>query len=153
MIKIIIIGGFTIASTLLGAGIAYWWTTKRERISVTMDLFRSFYAPEMHAARIEGAQYLLNSNESDTFDTLWKDECKAPVYQALTRVVYFWFGLSKLAQREMLDKDLAKGLFKYPFKYWKPILKKLSEDTVAEGSAEQDWLQIIENNELEWLLE
>ncbi len=151
--EIMAAGAFSILSAVLGAFVAYRWTTRSEQIALTMKLYDEFYDPDMHAARIDGAQHLMATRGKDTFNTLWESDETVPIYQALTRVVYFWFGMAQLDRTKRLDRPLAKRLFRYPFKYWQPFIAQLHANTVAEGSTDQDWLQLISEDELSWILE
>lgn len=144
---------FSILSAAVGAIFASWWTSRREKVQVTMQLFRDFHDADLHAARIVASKHFIDHPTGPiTFDTLWETEDTVPVYQALARTVYFFFELSSLHKAGMIDRRLAKQLFHYAYGYWHPMLERLHRDTVAEGSTDQDWLVIIGESQLTWLM-
>lgn len=161
LIEILVVGIFSIMSAIAGAIAARWLTLRRVRVSVTMEIFRSFYTPDMHEARIHAAKYFLDhKEESITLNTLWDGEGTVPIYRALTRIVYFFFEIYQLEHAGMLNRSLAKRLFQWPFGYWKPFLEKLCKNTLDEKSQDKegsqdkyDWLKMIDDKKLDWLLE
>jgi len=152
MIELVVLTLSALVSVVLGAWIGNHWTKRMERVQATLDLYRKFYDPEMHRARVLGAKTLLDSARAHTFNTLWEDDELESCYEALTQVVYFWFALAELSRVKMIDKPLASRLFAYPFEYWKPLLELLDENTRREGSTTQDWSTVVREDELDWLL-
>lgn len=153
----VLLGIISLIVGAFSAALAHWLTRRRERVATTLDLFRSFYDPEMHRARVLAAQYLDHSEEPVSFDLLWDKVETRAVYESLTRLVYFWFETHHLAEQGMLQRNLARRLLRYPYAYWEPRLRKLCSDQRILSSADElppDWVSLFDRDrgKLDWIL-
>lgn len=145
-------------AALVGAIVAHRISSRRSRIMLTNELFKSYHSPALITAREEAWSFLGRINQSSdtpSFSELWKDENKQAMrgYRFLVQIVAFWFQLCMSKKQKTIDDSLARKLFAYQFKHWRRQLMPLYIATEKKDSKEDrpDWLTFMEAGEMDWL--
>ncbi len=149
------VGIVGVISAALGAMISWVLATGKERVATTMQLFHQYHSTEHHAARARVARFIDECQSTATFNDMWRDPDRAGLYEDYWQVVYFWFGLSMVADRKLLDRRLSSKLFRYQYEYWQPRLHDLAlataEEAAASGDLVPEWVPVMGSDFMPWL--
>lgn len=140
-----------------GAGIAQFLSNRKQRIGLTMDLFRTYHGPAMVGSRNAAWRYLnVDYLESDrpAFHELFAhvNETGTSHYDDLIQVLYFWHLLYCLQREGAIQSALARDFFGYQFAHWRNAIKPLFEATIADRELDDpEWCELMAPKAMDWL--
>jgi len=145
----------SLVSVAIGGALSYLVTSNRDRTSTSLRLFRSYNEQSHHQARHRAAKLLTETRPVPTFNELWMDPASIRDYEDLWQIVYFWFELEWLARNRLLHRRLVRGLFAYPYSYWRPMLTDLArrhhDEATRTGGSCPDWCDMWLQDSLSWI--
>ena len=145
---------------VVGVLVALAFSRRSDRLRKALDLYERYNSPEIIGARNKAWRYLNTEYKGEPIWELYSDKehILADRYDALVQVSYFWYALFVLGKEGVINKRLAKELFKEQFVAWRRVLRPLYAATVAAvekqvGSRDWQEFRYMEDPAMSWLAE
>ncbi len=119
-------------AAVAGVLLARVFANRSDRRRKALDLYERYNSTETIGARNEAWRFLNTQYEGQPIWELYSDRETVPgdPYNALVQVSYFWYSLFVLGRERVLDRRVARELFKEQFVAWREALRPLYRATV-----------------------